>query len=127
MKLEKTLEAPYEQVLARIPEVLAAEGFGVVTRIDMGETLKAKLGVNFRRYTIFGACNPALAHRALCADPRVGVFLPCNVAVYETEDGKTAVNIVDPLEAMANAPEAALREIAAEAHTHLSHALFRLG
>lgn len=123
--LRVSLDAPYDDVLARIPELLKEHGFGVLTRIDVAETLKAKLGVDFRRYTILGACNPTLAHRALCASLDVGLLLPCNVCVYE-DDGKTVVTIVDPMEMMANAGEASLRELAAEARTKLQHVIFKL-
>jgi len=124
--LRAALDLPYDDVLAKIPDLLKECGFGVLTRIDVGETLKQKIGVDFRRYTILGACNPALAHRALSANLDVGVLLPCNVAVYEDE-GKTVVSIVDPLEALAKDGEAGLREVAAEARTKLQHVLFKLG
>lgn len=125
-KLRKTLDISYDDALAKIPAVLADEGFGVLTRVDLGETVKAQLGVTCRRYTMFGALNPALVHRALCADPEVGVLLPCNVAVYEDDAGKAVVAILDPLEMVEHDGEAALREIAAETRTKLGHALFRM-
>ncbi|TKD00945.1 DUF302 domain-containing protein [Polyangium fumosum] len=124
--LRASLDLPYDEALAKIPQFLKDVGFGVLTRIDVDETLRARLGVPFRRYTIFGACNPVLAHRALIADPDVGILLPCNLAVYEDDDGRTIVVIMDPLEALADDEEAALREVAAEARTKLNHFLYCL-
>ncbi|MDI1435469.1 DUF302 domain-containing protein [Polyangium sorediatum] len=124
--LRASLDLPYDDALAKIPQFLKDVGFGVLTRIDVDETLRARLGVPFRRYTIFGACNPVLAHRALIADPDVGILLPCNLAVYEDDDGRTIVVIMDPLEALADDEEAALREVAAEARTKLNHFLYCL-
>ncbi|MDI3284549.1 DUF302 domain-containing protein [Polyangium sp. 15x6] len=124
--LRAALDLPYDEALAKIPQLLKDVGFGVLTRIDIDETLRARLGVPFRRYTILGACNPVLAHRALSADPDVGILLPCNLAVYENDDGRTIVVISDLLESLADAEEAALREVAAEARTRLQHLLYCL-
>jgi len=124
--LRTSLEMPYDEALAKIPQLLKDIGFGVLTRIDVDETLRARLGVPFRRYTILGACNPLLAHRALSADPDVGILLPCNVALYEDDAGRTVVAIMDPLESLAEDEEAALREVAAEARTKLQHLLYCL-
>lgn len=93
--LKKTLTMSYEQALARVPEALKAEGFGVLTSIDMKDTLKKKLDVDFRRYTILGACNPPLALEALTTSLEVGTLLPCNVIVYEEGTG-SVVQAVDP-------------------------------
>ncbi|MDI1483266.1 DUF302 domain-containing protein [Polyangium sp. y55x31] len=124
--LRASLELPYDEALAKIPQLLKDVGFGVLTRIDVDETLRARLGVPFRRYTIFGACNPVLAHRALSADPDVGILLPCNLAVYEDDDARTIVVIMDPLESLADDEEAALREVAAEARTKMHHLIYCL-
>ncbi len=124
--LRVSLDMPYDEAITKIPALLRDDGFGVLTRIDVDETLRAKLGVSFRRYTIFGACNPALAHRALSASLDVGVRLPCNVAVYEEDSGRTAVVVMDPLEALVHDGEAGLREIAAEVRTKLQHVLYCL-
>lgn len=94
--LEKTLSQPFDAVLARVPEALKAEGFGVLTTIDVKDTLKKKIDVDFRRYTILGACNPRYAHQALSMSLDVGTLLPCNVVVYE-DGGGTVVRAVDPL------------------------------
>ncbi|MRG90403.1 DUF302 domain-containing protein [Polyangium spumosum] len=125
--LRASLDLSYDEALGKIPQLLRDNGFGVLTRIDVDETLRARLGVAFRRYTILGACNPVLAHRALSADPDVGILLPCNVAVYEDDGaGRTVVAIMDPLETLADAEDAALREVAAEARTKLQHFLYCL-
>lgn len=99
----------YEQALSRLPELLKSEGFGIITEIDIQETLKKKIGVDFRRYRILGACNPTFAHEALSQDLGIGVMLPCNVAVYEGDDGRAVVSSVDPRQTMANheSPEVA--------------------
>lgn len=98
--MRRELKGRYEDVLAQLPEVLKAEGFGVLTEIDVRETLKKKLDVVFRRYKILGACNPTLAHEALGAELDLGVLLPCNVTIYEADDGTTVVNAVDPLQSI---------------------------
>jgi uncharacterized protein (DUF302 family) len=99
--MTKVLGIGYEEALGRVVEALKAEGFGVLTEIDVQETLKRKLGVDFRRYKILGACNPPLAHQALSAELDIGVMLPCNVVVYERDDGKAVVTAVDPMQTVA--------------------------
>src|SRR5512136_1309195 len=90
------LNVDYETTLARTVEALRAEGYGVLTEIDVKDTLKKKLGVDFRPYKILGACNPPLAYRALSAAPEVGLLLPCNVTVSYVGDNVTEVAIIDP-------------------------------
>ena len=99
--IRKTVKGDYEQVLAKVPEVLKAEGFGILTRIDVKQTLKEKIGVEFRRYQILGACNPKFAHQALQAEVGIGALLPCSVAVWEEDDGRVTVNAVDPMQTIA--------------------------
>ncbi len=120
--IRKTVKGEYEQVLAKVPEVLKAEGFGVLTRIDVKATLKEKIGVDFRRYQILGACNPKYAHQALTMDPGIGALLPCSVAVWEEDDGRVTVNAVDPLQTIA-AGNPVLRPIAEQVRERLSRAL----
>lgn len=93
----KRLEKGFDETLSALPAALAQEGFGVLTQIDVQETLKKKLDVDFRRYRIVGACNPKLAHEALSQDPTVGVLLPCNVILYEEPDGTAVLGVVDPV------------------------------
>ncbi len=90
----------FDAAIAKLPEELKKEGFGVITEIDLKKTFATKLGVEFRRYTIFGACNPKLAHGAVSTDPHVGVLLPCNVVLYERDDGKVVVGAVDPMQSI---------------------------
>ncbi|HEX9244174.1 MAG TPA: DUF302 domain-containing protein [Anaeromyxobacter sp.] len=119
--IQKTVAKGFDEVLARIPEALKAEGFGILTRIDVKQTLKEKLGVDFKRYQILGACNPKYAHQALTAVPEVGAMLPCSVAVWEEGTG-TVVNAVDPMQTIAAAVPA-LAPIAKEVRERLARAL----
>ena len=96
----------YDDALSRLPEALKKEGFGIITESDMQATLKAKLGAEFRRYRIVGACNPSLAHAALQIDPRVGVLLPCNVVIYESDHGTAVIGAVDPMQTLGASGEA---------------------
>jgi uncharacterized protein (DUF302 family) len=92
----KTVDMPYEQAIEKVTAELKKEGFGVLTSIDVKETLKQKINVNFKKYAILGACNPPIAHKALQEEEELGLLLPCNVIVYE-KDGKTRVSIFDPM------------------------------
>ncbi len=92
----RTVDLPYEAAVQRVTEELKNQGFGVLTTIDVKETLKQKLNIDFTRYVILGACNPPLAHRALDVEMNIGLLLPCNVIVYEKE-GKTVVGAFDPM------------------------------
>ena len=117
--IRKALDLGFDEALARVPEALKAEGFGVLTEIDVQATLKKKLDVDFRRYRILGACNPPFAHRALQHSLDVGMLLPCNVIIYETDDRKTVVSAVDPMQTMAAQGDPALRPLAAEVQQKL--------
>lgn len=96
----KTLDVPFDAAVARTRDALTAEGFGVITEIDVQKTLKTKIGVDFRRYLILGACNPTLAYEALQLEANVGAMLPCNVVVQETADGRTEISAIDPVASM---------------------------
>lgn len=98
---EVALDLPFDQAIARITDALKAEGFGLLTRIDVHATLKEKLGVSFRPYAILGVCNPPIAHRALQHDGRVGLLLPCNVTVEDAGSGRSLARIGDPQAMMA--------------------------
>jgi uncharacterized protein (DUF302 family) len=98
-----------------VTEALKEEGFGVLTEIDVKNTLKQKLNVDFRPYKILGACNPGLAHRALTEAPEIGLLLPCNVTLAQPGDGQVEVSLVDPLAMLGIVQNPALEEIAAEA------------
>ena len=115
---QSRLQISYEAAIEKVTAALKAEGFGVLTSIDVKETLKKKLEVDFRKYTILGACNPPLAHRALSAVPEVGLLLPCNVIVYE-DGAETVVNIIDPLSMTDFIQDPALEPVAAEARQRL--------
>ena len=112
------LNMDFESALARVTEALKAEGFGVLTEIDVKETLKKKLGVDFRPYKILGACNPSLAYRALTAASQVGLLLPCNVTVSQVDEG-VEVSLVDPLAMLGVVASAELEPIAQEARDRL--------
>ncbi|MCH8832072.1 MAG: DUF302 domain-containing protein [Chloroflexi bacterium] len=112
------LDVSYEKALERVIQALQDEGFGALTRIDVRETLKAKLDTDFRKYMIIGACNPSLAHRALSADLGVGLLLPCNVVVYE-DDGGSTVAMIDPLSMMGFIHNPDLEQVAQEARGRL--------
>jgi uncharacterized protein (DUF302 family) len=126
MGLRKELRMSFEAALARVPAALASEGFGVLTEIDVKETLRAKLGVDFRRYRILGACNPPLAHEALTTDLEAGLMLPCNVVVFEDDDGKAVVLAVDPTKSAAVSADPRLSDLAARVKQGLGRVLARL-
>jgi len=122
---EVDVSAPYEQAIEKTTEALKAEGFGILTRIDVKQTLKEKINAEFRPYAILGACNPPLAHRALSHDGQVGLMLPCNVTVEAKDDKHSIVRIGDPdafLKIGDFAKDAVLQGVAKEARERLSRA-----
>jgi uncharacterized protein (DUF302 family) len=122
--LKVSIEVPYDEAVVRATDALKAQGFGVLTTIDVKETLKAKLDRDFRKYLILGACNPPLADRALHAELEVGLLLPCNVIVYETSPSSAVVAAMAPLAALGVVGHnAALAQVAREADARLRHAL----
>jgi uncharacterized protein (DUF302 family) len=121
--IKRTLDRGFDEVLAKVPEALKTEGFGVLTEIDVQATLKKKLDVDFRRYRILGACNPPFAHQALALSLDIGLLLPCNVIVFETDDGKTVVSAVDPVQTMAAQGDPAIRPIAEQVRAKLQRVI----
>ena len=119
----RTVSLPMDEAEARVRDTLQAEGFGVLTEIDVQATLKKKLDVDFRPYKILGACNPGAAHRALQAEPHIGTMLPCNVILQDAGDGRTEIAAVDPVASMAAVENEALGEIAAEIRGRLRTAV----
>ncbi|MEI7845446.1 MAG: DUF302 domain-containing protein [Chloroflexota bacterium] len=115
---QSKLTLSYEATLQKVTDALKAEGFGVLTSIDVKDTIKKKLNTEFRKYTILGACNPSLSHKALLARPDVGLLLPCNVIVYE-EGETTVVNIIDPLSMTNFIQDSTLDDVADEARKRL--------
>ena len=121
MAYDVRLDTSYDESLERVINALKEEGFGVLTRIDVHDTFKKKLGVEFRKYVILGACNPPLAHKALSARPDAGLMLPCNVVVEEV-DGGTLVRIVDAaamMQAGGLDGDPVLQEVGSEAEARL--------
>ncbi len=106
------LSLPFDEAVARVTEELKKEGFGIMTEIDVKDALKKKLDVDFRRYRILGACNPAFAYKALQVEDKIGTMLPCNVIVQESSEGKVEVAAIDPIASMQAIENPSLRSIA---------------
>ncbi len=122
--LEATLEGvSMDEATATMSAALKEEGFGVLTTIDMQDALKTKLGEEIRPYVILGACNPALAHRALQTDPYIGLLLPCNVTIQQMTPNEISISIIDPRVMFQVAPSESLASVAAEARERLERAL----
>jgi uncharacterized protein (DUF302 family) len=115
----KTCHLAFDDALSKVTEGLKSEGFGILTEINVQETLKKKLNVDFRKYRILGACNPSFAYQALQAEDQVGVMLPCNVIVQELDDGKVEVSAVDPVASMMAIANPALATIAGQVQSIL--------
>ena len=115
----KTLNLPFEETINRVTDELKVEGFGVLTDIDVKSTLKKKLGVDYRKYRILGACNPPFAYQALQAEAQIGLMLPCNVAIQEGENGQTIISAIDPLASMQAVENEALGNVAEQVKAKL--------
>ncbi len=115
----KVVPVGFEEAVRRAGEALKTEGFGVLTEIDVKDTLKKKINVDFRNYRILGACNPALAHRALTVEDKIGTMLPCNVVVQERPDHKVEVVAIDPVASMMAIDNPALRATAEDVRERL--------
>ena len=119
----KKVKLGFEAAIAAVTERLKAEGFGVLTEIDVRETLKKKLDVDFRPYRILGACNPQFAHKALQAEDKIGVMLPCNVIVQQLADGQVEVATIDPTVAMQATGNERLEPIAEQVRQKLARVI----
>ena len=119
----KIVDDNFEDAIERVTAHLADAGFGVLTTIDVSATLKKKIDVDFQRYTILGACNPGLAHKALLAEDKIGTMLPCNVIVQETADGKVEVAAVDPMASMTAVQNEALGGVATQVQGMLKNVI----
>jgi len=123
-----TIATSYEQAVERARAALKEQGFGILSEIDVQQTMKAKLGADFRPYMILGACNPPLAHRALDADLGIGLLLPCNVVVYDNGDGTSSIEAMDPEAALGLVGDnPAIADVAREAKTVLQQVIATLG
>lgn len=122
----KELSASFDEAVEKVRAALAAEGFGILTEIDVRATLKKKLGADFRPYKILGACHPESAYRALQAEDKIGLMLPCNVVVQERAPGEVEVAAVDPVASMTAVDNAALAEVAEGVRAKLKNVIEKL-
>jgi uncharacterized protein (DUF302 family) len=125
LSLKARLEGSFEDAIRRVREAFAGEGFGVLTEIDVQDTLKKKIGADFHRYVILGTCNPGIAHRALSAVPEVGLLLPCNVCVYQ-DGNEVVVFALNPEKALQAVGAEELRPMAEEAGQRIRRAMASL-
>ena len=119
----KTLNVSFNDAVPRVVEALKKEGFGILTEIDVRETLKKKLGVDFRSYVILGACNPPFAHQALQAEDKIGLMLPCNVIVQERAGGSVEVSAIDPIASMQAIDNPRLRSVGEQVQARLKNVI----
>jgi uncharacterized protein (DUF302 family) len=119
----KTLAISFDEAIIKVTEELKKEGFGIITEIDVKETLKKKLNVDFKKYRILGACNPSFAYQALEAEDKIGTMLPCNVIVQEISEGKTEVAAIDPIASMQAIENPKLRNVAEQVQSKLKKAI----
>ena len=122
----KIVVTPFEEAVAKVTEELKKEGFGVLTQIDVSQTMKEKLGVDMPNYRILGACNPQFAHRALQLEQKIGTMLPCNVVVLEDADGQVEVAAVDPVASMQAIGNPGLAEVAQQVQQKLQAVIDRV-
>ena len=122
----KILEVSFDEAVTSVTEELKEEGFGILTDIDVKETLKKKLNVDFKKYRILGACNPSFAYNALQVENKIGTMLPCNVIVQETEEGKIEVAAIDPLASMQAVENPELQGVADQVQAKLKSVIAKL-
>lgn len=122
----KTVNYSFNEAIEKITEELKKEGFGILTEIDVKETFKKKLDVNFRNYKILGACNPHFAYEAIQSEPNIGAMLPCNVIVQELDNGKVEVSAVDPVSSMMAVKNDSLGKIATQVREKLRKVIANL-
>jgi len=122
----KIIDASFDEAIDMVTKELKDEGFGILTEIDVKETFKKKLDIDFRKYRILGACNPKMAHQAISAESKIGTMLPCNVIVQETADGKIEISAVDPVASMSAVENESLGGIAQEVRSKLKAVIDRL-
>ncbi len=122
----KTIKGTFQEVIDKVTKGLKAEGFGILTEIDVKETLKKKLDVNFQKYRILGACNPPYAHKTLQAEDKIGTMLPCNVIVQEIEEGVIEVAAVNPMASMQAVENEKLNDVANEITLMLENVIEKL-
>jgi len=119
----KTINGDFDGAINKVTEALKAEGFGILTEIDVKETLKKKLDVDFKKYKVLGACNPTFAYKALQSEDKIGTMLPCNVTVIEQGDGKIEIAAVDPAASMMAVQNDSLGEVASEIRDRLKRVI----
>jgi uncharacterized protein (DUF302 family) len=119
----KTIQATFDDAVEKVTKALSSEGFGVISEVDLHEKIKNKLGVDFKKYRILGACNPAYSYRALQAEDKIGVMLPCNVLVIEQGDNKIEIAAVNPADAMLAVDNDVVKDVASEVGEKLKKAL----
>lgn len=122
----KFLGLPFDDAVLKVIEELKKEGFGIITEIDVKETLKKKLNVDFKKYRILGACNPSFAYQALQAEDKIGTMLPCNIIVQETPEGKTEIAAIDPIASMQAIENPKLRDVAEQVRGKLKKVIDNL-
>lgn len=124
--ISRKTEGDFNHTISRITEELKKEGFGVITTVDLKDKFKEKLGIDFRNYTILGACNPQLAYQAIEQEDKIGIMLPCNILVQEHENGKVEVTAVNPLDSIGGTGNEYLQGLAGEVTAKLKNVIDRI-
>lgn len=119
----KTIQTTFDDAVEKVTKALSSEGFGVISEVDLHEKIKNKLGVDFKKYRILGACNPAFSYRALQAEDKIGIMLPCNALVIDQGDNNMEIAVVNPADAMISVDNDVVKEVASEVGEKLRKAL----